>query len=66
MLVAPEKRRTMKGDRIMATQRQRSAARRNIRKAARAARSKKTLRNLPKSTRRAMGKQGAKAAARKR
>jgi len=39
---------------------------RNIRKAARAARRKKTIERLPKKTRTALGKEGAKAAKRKR
>lgn len=50
----------------MATQRQRSAARRNIKKAAQAARKKRTISKLPKSTRTALGKQGAKMRKRKR
>jgi hypothetical protein len=50
----------------MATQKQRTAARRNIKKAASAAKSKRTLANLPKKTRTALGKQGAAVAARKR
>ncbi len=58
--------RTTRGDRPMASSRQRSAARRNVRKAAAAARRKKTISKLPASTRTALGKQGAKTAARKR
>jgi L,D-peptidoglycan transpeptidase YkuD (ErfK/YbiS/YcfS/YnhG family) len=50
----------------MATQKQRAAARRNIKKAASAARSKRTLANLPRKTKTALGKQGAAVAARKR
>jgi hypothetical protein len=50
----------------MATAAQRTAARRNIRKAAKAARSKKTIANMPKRTRTALGKQGAAVARRKR
>jgi hypothetical protein len=50
----------------MASQRQRSAARRNIRKASSAARRKKTISKLPKRTRTALGKQAAKVAKRKR
>jgi len=50
----------------MTSLRQRSAARRNIRKAAAAARRKRTIAHLPKRTRTALGKQGAKMAARKR
>lgn len=45
----------------MASEKQRQAAKRNIKKAQRAARSKRTIANLPKSTRRDLGKQGAKA-----
>jgi|GEM_PF-1773402 hypothetical protein len=45
----------------MPTTRQRQAARRNIRKAASAAKRKRTLTKLPKRVRTAMGKQGAKA-----
>ena len=50
----------------MATAKQRSAARKNIRKAAAAARRKKTISRLPKKTRTALGKEGAKAARRRR
>ena len=46
----------------MATAKQRTAARRNIKKAAEAAKRKKTITHLPKRTRRALGKQGAKTA----
>jgi hypothetical protein len=45
----------------MATSKQKSAARRNIKKAAKAARRKKTISKLPKKTRTALGKEGAKA-----
>ena len=45
----------------MATEKQREAARSNIKKAATAAKSKRTIAHLPKSTRTALGKQGAKA-----
>jgi ABC-type transport system involved in Fe-S cluster assembly fused permease/ATPase subunit len=48
------------------TERQRSAARRNIKKAASAARRKRTIAHLPKSTRTALGKQGAKVRSEKR
>jgi len=41
----------------MATTRQRTAARRNIKKAASAAKRKRTVAHLPKSTRTALGKQ---------
>jgi hypothetical protein len=44
----------------MASQKQRSAARKNIKKAARAAKRKKTLKHLPKKTRQALGQQAAK------
>jgi hypothetical protein len=50
----------------MATGRQRAAARRNIAKAAAAARRKRTIAHLPKTTRTALGKEGAKAARRRR
>jgi hypothetical protein len=42
------------------------AARRNIKKAAGAAKRKRTIAHLPKKTRSALGKEGAKAARRKR
>jgi hypothetical protein len=45
----------------MASRKQRSAARRNIKKASSAARRKQTLKNLPKRSRRALGKEAAKA-----
>lgn len=50
----------------MATQRQREAARTNVRKAASAAKRKRTIANLPKRTRSALGQQAAAVAARKR
>jgi hypothetical protein len=50
----------------MATEKQRQAARKNVKKAQKAARSQKTIANLPKSTRTALGKQGAAVAQRKR
>jgi hypothetical protein len=50
----------------MATRKQKSAARRNIKKAASAAKRKRTIENLPKKTRTALGKQGAKVARSKR
>jgi hypothetical protein len=43
----------------MATTKQRQAAKRNVRKAQAAAKSKRTIANLPKSTRRALGEQAA-------
>jgi hypothetical protein len=46
----------------MASRKQRSAARRNIGKAAKAARRKRTISKLPKKTRRALGKEASKAA----
>ena len=45
----------------MATKKQRTAARNNIKKAASVAKRKQTLKKLPKKTRRALGKQAAKA-----
>jgi hypothetical protein len=50
----------------MATDKQRAAARENIKKAQTAAREKRTIAHLPKETRTALGKQGAKMAARRR
>jgi len=50
----------------MATNKQRSAARKNIKKAAAAAKRKRTVAHLPKRTRTALGKEGAKAARRKK
>jgi hypothetical protein len=50
----------------MSSARQRAAARANVRKAAAAARRKRTISHLPKSVRTALGKQGAKTAQRKR
>jgi len=50
----------------MASRRQRQAARKNIKKAAKAAKAKKTISKLPAKTRTALGKEGAKAAKRKR
>jgi hypothetical protein len=49
----------------MTSTKQRAAARRNIKKAANAAKRKRTVANLPKRTRTALGKEGAKAAKRK-
>ncbi len=45
---------------------QRRAAKKNIKKAAAAAKRKRTIANLPKKTRTALGKQGAKVARQKR
>lgn len=50
----------------MATQKQRQAAKRNIRKAIAAAKQQKTIAHMPKRTRTALGKQGAAVARRKR
>jgi L,D-peptidoglycan transpeptidase YkuD (ErfK/YbiS/YcfS/YnhG family) len=50
----------------MATEKQRQAAKKNVRKAAKAAREQKTIAKLPKKTRTALGKQGAAVAKRKR
>jgi hypothetical protein len=50
----------------MATAKQRAAARRNIKKAQQAAKRKRTIAHLPKKTRTALGKEGAKAAKGKR
>jgi hypothetical protein len=50
----------------MATQRQRAAAKANIKKAAAAAQRKRTIANLPPKTRKALGKQGAAVARRRR
>ena len=50
----------------MATQKQRKAARQNVTRAQAGARKKKTITKLPKKTRTALGREGAKAAARKR
>ena len=50
----------------MASPKQKQAAKKNVKKAAAAAKKKRTIANLPKKTRTALGKEGAKAAARKR
>jgi hypothetical protein len=44
----------------MATTKQRSAAKRNVKKAQAGAKKKQTLKNLPKSTKTALGKEGSK------
>jgi hypothetical protein len=44
----------------MARRKQQSAAKKNIKKAIKAAKRKQTLKRLPKKTRRALGKQAAK------
>ena len=46
----------------MSTEKQRAAAKKNIKKAAAAAKSKKTISHLPAKTRTALGKKGAEAA----
>ncbi len=43
----------------MATEKQKTAARQNIKKAAAAAKDQKTISHLPKATRTALGKKGA-------
>jgi Rho termination factor, N-terminal domain len=50
----------------MATQKQREAARQNVKKAQSGSRQKRTIANLSTDTRSALGREGAKAAARKR
>ena len=50
----------------MATTKQTSAARSNVKKAQSAARSQRTIAHMPSSTRSALGKQGAAVASRKR
>jgi len=50
----------------MATTKQRAAARKNVRKAADAARRKRSIASMPAKTRTALGKQGAAVARRKR
>lgn len=50
----------------MASQRQVAAAKQNIKKAATAAKSQRTIAHMPRSTRKALGEQGAAVARRKR
>src|SRR5438067_4638701 len=50
----------------MATQKQRQTARKNVKRAQSGARQKRTISKLPSSTRTALAREGAKAAARKR
>ena len=50
----------------MATDKQRAAAKENIKKAANAAKEKRTISHLSEDTKTALGKKGAKAAAKKR
>ena len=50
----------------MATEKQRQAAKRNVKKAIGAAKKSRSIANMPKKTRTALGKQGAAVAQRKR
>lgn len=50
----------------MATKKQTAAAKKNVKKAQEGAKKKKSLANMPKSTKTALGKQGAAVAQRKR
>jgi L,D-peptidoglycan transpeptidase YkuD (ErfK/YbiS/YcfS/YnhG family) len=50
----------------MATKKQTQAAKKNVRKAAKAAEKKRSLTNMPKATKTALGKQGAAVAKRER
>jgi ABC-type transport system involved in Fe-S cluster assembly fused permease/ATPase subunit len=50
----------------MASSKQKTAARKNIKKAAKAAKKKRTISKLPKRVKTALGKKGAQAAKRKR
>jgi hypothetical protein len=50
----------------MATEKQREAAKKNVRKAAKAAREQKSLAKMPEETKTALGKQGAAVARRKK
>ena len=50
----------------MASQKQTQAAKKNVKKAQKAARSQRSLANMPKATRTALGQQGAAVAQRKR
>ena len=50
----------LKEEIVMASQKQRRAAKKNIKKAIKAAKRKQTLKHLPKKTRQALGKQAAK------
>src|SRR2546423_10150526 len=62
----PSRSTVLPGGFAMPTDKQSSAARKNVKKAAGAAKEKRTIAHLPKSTRTALGKQGAKGAAAKR
>jgi ABC-type transport system involved in Fe-S cluster assembly fused permease/ATPase subunit len=53
-------------DRPVTTSKQKTAARKNVKKAAKAAKRKRTISKLPKKIRTALGKKGAEAAKRKR
>jgi hypothetical protein len=55
----------IKGE-MMATRKQTTAAKKNVRKAAKAAKQQKSLANMPKATKTALGKQGAAVAQRKK
>ena len=50
----------------MSSAKQKAAARRNVKKAASAAKRKRTISNLPKKTRTALGKQASKVARKKK
>jgi hypothetical protein len=50
----------LKEESVTASQKQRRAAKKNIKKAIKAAKRKQTLKHLPKKTRQALGKQAAK------
>jgi hypothetical protein len=56
----------IKKEKNMPSEKQRNAARKNIKKAASAAKKKRTIAHLPKATRTALGKQAAKVAKEKR
>jgi hypothetical protein len=51
---------------MMATRKQTTAAKKNVRKAAKAAKQQKSLAKMPKATKTALGKQGAAVAQRKK
>jgi hypothetical protein len=58
--------RSRKPEPTVATTKQKSAARKNVKNAAAAAKRKKTISNLPKRTRTALGKKGASVARKNR
>src|SRR5206468_2251223 len=62
----PQGRQGRGGQALMASQRQVTAAKRNVKKAQAGARAKKSIASMPKATRTALGKQGAAVAQRKR